>query len=105
MSTGEKSNISSFVSQTWHLQNELDFLGVKISVDDVARISFLGRRKYDRYDHFYPRSIGRNPLSNSLKKNNSQTNPLCTYQQITNRKAQQRRNNPARNNSQIGFYG
>jgi hypothetical protein len=27
---------------------------VTISSDDTARISFLGRRKYDRYDHFYP---------------------------------------------------
>lgn len=46
--------MSSFTRQTEHLQKELSYLEVDASYDDVARISFLGRRKYDRYDHFYP---------------------------------------------------
>lgn len=44
----------SFGRQTSHLQKELLFLGVDLPYNEVARISFLGRRKYDRYDHFYP---------------------------------------------------
>jgi hypothetical protein len=58
LSDGLKGNIAysidSFVRQTEHLQKELYYLGVNISADEAARISFLGRRKYDRYDHFYP---------------------------------------------------
>jgi hypothetical protein len=30
------------------------YLGVKTSFEEAAHISFLGRRKYDRYDHFFP---------------------------------------------------
>ena len=30
------------------------YLEVDVSYDEAARISFLGRRKYDRYDHFFP---------------------------------------------------
>lgn len=47
-------SLESFERQTTHLQKELFYVGVDISYDDAARISFLGRRKYDRYDHFYP---------------------------------------------------
>lgn len=46
--------LGSFKRQTEHLQKELSYLGVDIEYDEAARISFLGRRKYDRYDHFYP---------------------------------------------------
>jgi len=46
--------VSSFKRQIKLLKEELSDLGVKISDDDAARISFLARRKYDRYDHFFP---------------------------------------------------
>lgn len=44
----------SFERQNKLLKNELSKLGVNISENEIARISFLGRRKYDRYDHFSP---------------------------------------------------
>jgi len=45
---------SSFQRQTRLLKNELSKLGISISTDETSRISFLSRRKYDRYDHFSP---------------------------------------------------
>lgn len=45
---------ASFKRQTRLLKKELSNLGIRISSDESARISFLSRRKYDRYDHFYP---------------------------------------------------
>lgn len=46
--------LGSFERQTMDLQKELVYLGVDIPIDEAARISFLGRRKYDRYNHFFP---------------------------------------------------
>jgi hypothetical protein len=51
---GHPYTLGSFERQTTHLQKELSYLGVEVSYDETARISFLGRRKYDRYDHFFP---------------------------------------------------
>ncbi len=45
---------SSFESQTEQLRLALTYLGVDISADETARILFLSRRKYDRYDHSFP---------------------------------------------------
>ena len=44
----------SFENQTAHLRLALGYLGVDIPADEAARILFLSRRKYDRYDHFFP---------------------------------------------------
>lgn len=45
---------TSYKRQIRLLRKELSSLGVDITSEDAARISFLSRRKYDRYDHFYP---------------------------------------------------
>jgi hypothetical protein len=45
---------SSFEAQTTQLQKGLLQLGVDISEDEASRMLFLSRRKYDRYDHFFP---------------------------------------------------
>lgn len=37
-----------------HLQEELKFLGVSMSYDDVHEIQFLAERKYNRYDQYLP---------------------------------------------------
>lgn len=44
-------------------------MGVSITDDEAARISFLGRRKYDRYDHFYPGETFDSRLLKWLSKN------------------------------------
>lgn len=46
--------VGSFRRQTRILKKELSNLGIALTSDEAARISFLSRRKYDRYDHFYP---------------------------------------------------
>lgn len=45
---------ASFQRQTRLLKKELSNLGVQISSNQAAKLSFLSRRKYDRYDHFFP---------------------------------------------------
>ena len=60
---------ASFRNQTRILKEELLNLGVKISLSDAARISFLSRRKYERYDHFYPGESFDSRLFNWLEIN------------------------------------
>lgn len=45
---------SSFSMQSSFFKKKLKQIGVPISFDDSKRITFLSRRKYDRYDHFAP---------------------------------------------------
>lgn len=51
------------------MKKELSTIGVKISTNEAARISFLSRRKYDRYDHFYPGETFDSRLLKWLSKN------------------------------------
>ena len=44
----------SFIKQRNILKEELKQLGVDISKVQANRLTFLSRRKYDRYDHFQP---------------------------------------------------
>ena len=72
MDTNERAppyTTASFLRQTRLLKEELLNLGIKISVDEAARISFLSRRKYERYDHFYPGESFDNRLFNWLERN------------------------------------
>jgi hypothetical protein len=61
--------VDSFNRQTKLLREELSFLGVKLSYDEATRISFLSRRKYERYDHFYPGESFDNRLFDWLEIN------------------------------------
>lgn len=60
---------ASFLRQTRLLKEELFNLSIDISSDEAARISFLSRRKYERYDHFYPGESFDNRLFNWLERN------------------------------------
>jgi len=42
----------SFEIQTQYLKKKLTQIGINITKDEAARITFLSRRKYDNYDHF-----------------------------------------------------
>ena len=50
----EPYTLRSFERQRNLLIEELTKLGINITKNEASKITFLSRRKYERYDHFYP---------------------------------------------------
>ena len=73
----EPYTAGSFIKDRNRLKEELNLLNVNISEDQANRLTFLSRRKYDRYDHlpsgetFYIRLI--QWLRSNFRKNERQT--------------------------------
>lgn len=59
----------SFERQRQLLNEKLSEMGINPSPDMVSRITFLSRRKYDRYDHFHKGETFEHRLINWLKTN------------------------------------
>jgi hypothetical protein len=61
--------LDSFENQKEVLKSELNYIGVSITGEEASKLSFLSRRKYERYDMFFPGESFDNRLINWLEHN------------------------------------
>lgn len=59
----------SFGQQKQLLKSKLDQIGIKVTNEEVSKITFLSRRKFDRYDHFAKGETFEHRLINWLQIN------------------------------------